>query len=688
MNNDMDALRLKEMKIMNNWRITKKSLVFSMTILLTLAILLSIGGPALANEDRVTPGVNVPAALSQGQGPTDPAELEAFLDELMAKDMEENHIAGAAVAIVKDGELFFAKGYGYADLENKIPVDPEETLFNIGSIGKTFTWAAVMQLAEQGKLDLDADVNTYLDFRIPDTYPQPITLKHLLTHTTGFDERWAGSVVTDESDIVPVRKWLISHMAKRVRPPGESVAYSNYNAMLAGYIIERVSGQPYGQYIQDHILAPLGMAHSSAQEPLPAALRPSVGYTYADGAFRVSPEYIAQPALMPSGGHQASVTDMARYMIAHLQDGRYSDATIPEVRILKEATAQQMHAIQYTPDPRLKGIAYGFFDFSYNGVRTIGHRGYYTPMNSLLLLLPDQRLGLFVVYNSAGGENVADPHDGFQKAFYDHYFPVPAVEPIQPAGDFTERAGKFSGSYRQTAFPSGSFLKVAGLMDAMKAEISDSGDGALLLTYNSYFFAGREWRFVEVEPLYFRQVDGPAAIIFREDDRGRIIRMYLDPVNFTAFDKLYWYETSGFNMVLVLVCVLIFLSVIPIVLIRLIRDRRLSGEHKPPARGAQVAQWIILAIGILNVLILAGTAWGAMAGVTSFLLDPPLAIQISMGLAVLSAVLTIGALVYTVMAWKNSYWRIAGRLYYTLVSVAAVAFVWFLNYWNLLGWRY
>ena len=116
--------------------------------------------------------------------------MEAFLDKLLGREMEKHHIAGAAVSVVKDGKLFFAKGYGYADLENGIPVDPEQTIFRIGSVAKLFTWTAVMQLVEQGKLDLDADINTYLDFRIPDTYPQPITLKHLLTHTSGFEDRY------------------------------------------------------------------------------------------------------------------------------------------------------------------------------------------------------------------------------------------------------------------------------------------------------------------------------------------------------------------------------------------------------------------------------------------------------------------------------------------------------------------
>ena len=238
----------------------KKSLAKSLMFLLTLMLALLTVGSAVAQENPST-GKNTSAALTQGQGPTGPAEMETFMDELLKKEMEENHVAGAAVAVVKDGKLFFAKGYGYADLENKIPVDPEQTIFRIGSLGKTFTATTVMQLVEQGKLDLDADINTYLDFRIPDTYPQPITLKHLMTHTSGFEDRLFGSVAPNTNDLVPAREWLISHMSARVRPPGDSAAYANYNAMLAGYIVARVSGQPYDQYIQEHIFSPLGMVH-------------------------------------------------------------------------------------------------------------------------------------------------------------------------------------------------------------------------------------------------------------------------------------------------------------------------------------------------------------------------------------------------------------------------------------------
>ena len=668
---------------MNHLLSIKKYMTISMPVMLALVIVLSTSGSAMGQEDKVTPARNGPTAPPQHQGPTDPAELEAFLDEELGKEMEKHHIAGAAVSVVKDGELFFAKGYGDADLERDIPVDPEQTVFHVGSVGKLFTWTAVMQLVEEGKLDLDEDINTYLDFRIPDTYPQPITLKHLMTHTSGFEERWLDSVVSDTSELVPAREWLVSNMPARVHPPGDYAGYSNYNAMLAGYIVAQVSGEPYDQYIQEHIFDPLGMVHSTAQSPIPADMRAhaSVGYIYEDGDFQAFPDYIGQPAGWPSGAHQASVTDMARFMIAHLQHGRYSDANTAGARILKEATARQMHSTAYTPDPRLLGAAYGFADMSDNGQRTLGHTGYFPPMSSLLLLLPEQNLGVYVVYNSEGGRELTTQHIGFQRAFFDHYYPAPAVKPIQPPADFAERAGRFEGLYRYASWPATTFQKVGGLVGVNTVEISDPGDGTLLLSIGGY-----EQRFVEEEPLYFRQVDGQFGMIFREDEGGRITQMYTDLMPQYTTVKLNWYETPGFNLPLLLVCVLVFLSMIPVAVIRFIRNRRLGGDRKPASRGARVAYWIIVGISVLNLLFVVGMVPG---------FDPPtelhgaqLIVKIVLGVGVLSAVLTVGALIYSVLAWKNSYWGIATRVHYTLVTVAALAFVWFLNYWNLLGWRF
>ena len=657
-------------------------------IMLTLALLLLVVVPVMAQENRVASGGKSPTLPGQAQGPTDPAELEAYLDKLMAKDMEEYHIPGAAVSVVKDGKLFFAKGYGYADLENKVPVHPEQTVFAIGSVGKLFTWTAVMQLAEQGKLDLDADVNTYLDFRIPDTYPQPITLKHLMTHTAGFEELWFEVGVWDVKDLMPAGKWLASHIPARVHPPGEVAAYSNYGSMLAGYIVARVSGQPYEQYIQEHIFDPLGMKHSTLLRPLPPDLRAhaALGYWYSDGAYQPVPEvaadYFGQSAMNPAGGHLNSATDMARFMITHLQGGSFGGDASSEIRILEETTARQMRGTLYTPDPRILGTAYGFFDFSDNGQRTIGHSGGTLGFASLLLLLPDQDLGVFVTYTNEDVGALTTQHFGFQRSFFDHYFPAPAVEPIQPPADFAARASRFAGSYKNTRSAYTSFEKLGNLMSP-PIEISDLGDGTLLLTIR-----GLGVRLVEVGPLYFRQMDGPFGVVFREDDRGRITYMFLDVSPQEDYEKLNWYETTNFNMALLLGCVLVFLSMIPVALVRAIRNRRSSGDWKPASRGVRIANWTIVGISVLNLLFVVGVMqmWVFNFGFPRFGLS--LFDRIVFGLGVLSALLTVGALIYTALAWKDRYWGVAFRIYYTLVTIAAVAFVWFLNQWNLLGWRY
>ena len=650
---------------------------FWIVLVLPAALLLAGSGAAAA------PAPIVPAlAPSQPQGPTDPAELEAFLDELMAKDMEDHHIAGAAVSVVRDGRLFFAKGYGHADIENGLPVDPERTVFRIGSVTKLFTWTSVMQLVEQGKLDLEADVNTYLDFRIPDIYPQPITLKHLLTHTAGFEDLYLDFVTLEPEDRLPPGAFLASHIPARVRPPGEHAAYSNYGAALAGYIVARASGQSYDQYIQEHILDPLGMEHTTAiatLHPDVAALE-SVGYVYQNGALQVFPKFYGPLDLAPMGFLGASATDMARFMIAHLQAGRYSDASIPEARILEASTAQQMHTTLYTPDPRLLGTAYGFFDFSDIGQPTIGHSGTAEPMHSLLLLLPDQDLGVFVTYNSLDVGALIDQHLGFQRAFFDHYYPAPAVDPQQPPANFAERAGRFVGSYRMTQSAYTTLEKFLGFFGAVNVSISDPGDGTLAMAT-----PWGEWRFVEVEPLYFRQVDAPFHIVFREDDRGSITHLATDYTPQFEFEKVKWYEMPGFNMALFLGCVLVFLSTVVFAVIRAIRNRRRIGERKPSSRGARLAERILLGICVLNLLFVIG----------SFLWNNPrpsfgvsLNFQVVLGLGVLSALLTVGALVCTVLAWKDRYWSSAFRVYYTLGTAAAIAFVWFLNNWNLLGWRF
>ncbi len=378
--------------------------------------------------------------VAESSGPTDPAELEAFLDSVIVPQLKGAHVAGVTLSVVREGKVFLTKGYGYADIAQSIPVHPETTLFQIGSTTKLFTWTAVMQLIERGKLDLDADVNTYLDFKIPATYPQPITLKHLMSHTAGFEDISLGMFPARLDQIQPLGQYLAGHIPARVRPPGLISAYSNYGANLAGYIVERVSGMPYEEYVEKNLFQSLGMEHTTVRQPLPAHLAAdmSLGYRYVNEFFQV--QGVQWVSAQPAGASSATASDMAHFMIAHLQDGRYGNA-----RILQEQTAQQMHRTLFRMDDRVNGFAYGFFERSTNGHRLIGHAGSTLIFNSDLILLPEQNLGLFVSYNTYGADTLVDQ---LILSFMNHYYPVGQEAPVLPA-DSAARAIAFTGSYRR-----------------------------------------------------------------------------------------------------------------------------------------------------------------------------------------------------------------------------------------------
>ncbi|KAF5413336.1 MAG: D-aminopeptidase [Candidatus Methanophagaceae archaeon] len=506
------------------------------SVFLAILVLLLAAPFTMAQGIPTKPNSDVPLVTNQ-QGPTDPWELEAFIDGVMAAQMEAYHIPGATISVVKDGELFFAKGYGYADRESRKPVIANETLFRVGSVSKLLTWTAVMQLAEQGKLDLNADINTYLtDFKIPDTYQEPITLAHLMTHTAGFEDH--GRIFARSADDVkPLGEYLADNMPARVRSPGEFTAYSNHGTALAGYIVEEVSGMPFDDYIEENIYKPLDMQHSTFLQPIPPELAPSmaVGYTYKNGAYKAE-EFEYLNGLMPAGSMSATSTDIANFMIAHLEDGRYGG-----VRILQEATAQEMHRWHFTHDPRINGMCYGFYEGHLNNQKIIEHGGDTIYFHSLLVLLPEENVGLFVSFNSIDTEP-ENPLGGARvellQAFLDRYYPIPDSSSLHPPADFQQRAGQLTGSYGITRTVYTTYEKLMGIM--MKFDVSATEDGLIFLS--------KQW--VEVEPMVFHEVGGQQTLVFREDSQGCITHMFVSGWPVMAFVKLAWYEASMFHYIL------------------------------------------------------------------------------------------------------------------------------------------
>ena len=427
-------------------------------------------------------------------------DVDAWLDGLLPYAMQSGQIAGGVVIIVKDGQVLTEKGYGYADLARKIPMDPETTVIRPGSISKLFTWTAVMQLVEQGTLDLDADLNRYLDFSIAPFQGKPMTLRNIMTHTSGFEESFKD--LDTETPPAPLASYVRSHLPRRIYLPGKVPAYSNYATALAGYIVERMSREPFDAYIERHILTPLGMNHSTFRQPLPENLRPwmSQGYTL-DSQPPRSYEFFGPT---PAGAMATTAADMARFMVAHLQDGEYAGG-----RILSAETAATMHASQPKIYPALNGMALGFYETRRNGHRIIAHNGGTQYFHSDLHLLLDDRVGLFISLNSAGSDEAATRiHNALFQGFTDRYFPArTSVNAVAVSSAIAVQHSQLMvGSWENSRRSASNFMTFIGFLDPMT--ITANADGTISLPVPTR----GPMSFREIGPFLWQDVAGADRI--------------------------------------------------------------------------------------------------------------------------------------------------------------------------------
>jgi len=473
----------------------------------------------------------------------DRAQLESFSDGVMYTSMQNHHVAGAVVSVVADGKLIFSKGYGYSDVEEKLLVDPERTLFRIASVTKLLTWTALMQLHEQNRLELDKDINDYLKgIEVPSTFDNPITILHLMNHTPGFEDHIVRLFSRDKTDMRPYLDLLNEELPERVRPPGELPAYSNHGTALAAIIVEQVSGQSWADYVETNILTPLGMRFTSVRQPLPASLSPymSQGYRWQVGRYKKeSFEYVP---LAPVGGGSSSANDMSRFMLMFLNGGEL-DGT----RILKPATAELMRQRIYQSDPRLSGALYGFYETNRNGQRIFGHGGDTIWFHSQFMLMPESRVGVFISTNTETGVMV---RDNFINAFIDRFFPYAG---IQKSSDFVATdLESIVGTYTSLRTSFTDFTKLGRLLSSVK--VANSHDDQLML-----LGFGEPQYFVEVDSGLFQRVDQDQTIAFRFDEHGNASHLLLDHAPGIALERVSTLYTPAVQFGLVGLCGLIFL---------------------------------------------------------------------------------------------------------------------------------
>lgn len=552
----------------------------------------------LASPEQAGETVPFPAPRDEsGVATLDRADLEAWLDGYMPYALQTGDIAGAVVVVVKDGQVLLQKGYGYADLEKRTPVDPEKHLFRPGSISKLFTWTAVMQLVEQGKLDLDADLNQYIDFEVPPRDGKPATLRQVMTHTVGFEEQIRGLISSNPDEIVPLGEALKRWVPERIHEPGTTPAYSNYATALAGYIIERVSGETFDDYIDRHIFAPLGMEHSSFRQPLPANLlaNMSKGYARASDGKPRDYEFIS---LAPAGSLAATGTDMAKFMIAHLQDGAYGDA-----RILREDTARQMHTTGQASVGPLNEMMLGFYETSLNGHRAISHGGDTSWFHSDLQLFLDDGIGLYVSMNSAGRDGAPLViRDNLSEGFADRYLPgPPAPETVVSEADATLHAQQIAGAYGSSRRPDSNFMSILGLLGSVKVFPNEDGTISVSMALDASG-APKKWR--EIEPYVWQDVASGDRLAADVVD-GEVTRFSMEPyAAIMVFQSLPWWKSPGLVLPLLVLSLLALLAtVLAWPLSALVRRHygvpyKLSGSD---ARAHRIAR--IAALAVLLVMI-------------------------------------------------------------------------------------
>jgi CubicO group peptidase (beta-lactamase class C family) len=640
--------------------------LLALALCMVASITAAAPGPVARSGQAVPPDQPTPPPRQ-----IEPRDLEAFFDGAFTTQLGAYHVPGVTVSLVRDGQVIFARGYGYADVDRRVPVSADETLFRAGSVSKLFVATAVMQLVEQGKLDLHADVNSYLDeFKIPATFSEPVTVANLMTHTGGFEDSYDGIFVADASDLRPLGPYLAETMPARVRPPGELAAYSNHGFALAAHVVERVSGMSFDQYADSRIFGPLGMTRSTFRQPLPSDLADGMatGYNYVDGAFRPGGfEYIQ---VAPAGSLSTTAADMAKFMIAHLEGGRSGEG-----QVLQPSMAQVMHSQHFTHDPRISGMAYGFYEMSLNGRRMIVHGGDTELFHTQMVLLPESRTGLFVSYSSPQG---VQARTALLETFLDRYYPGPTLPASQPASP--QELERYTGTYWPNRISYTGYLKLGALMNA--PTVSATPDGYLSMPNSR----GENKRWWEVSPGLFQETDGRQRVAFRTDAGGNATHLFMGNEAVVAFIRAPWYDTVPVQLGSLALCLLAFLSAVLIWPVSYLLHRWKGATGEPHRRLPHAAHWLAGGVALMNLAFAAGLVL-LLSDFRRIVHGVSPALTALLAMALLAALLSAGVVALALLAWRDRYWGVAGRLHYTLVALAAAGFVLWLNHWNLLGFR-
>jgi CubicO group peptidase (beta-lactamase class C family) len=595
--------------------------------------------------------------MAQSAGAIDGPSLTSFVDGYMQHAMASGQTVGATVAVVRDGRLLMAKGYGDADLARGLTVSGATTQFRIGSISKVLVWIAVMQQVEAGRLDLEVDVNRYLpDFQLPTDFTAPITLRHLMTHTAGFEDNYVRLFVTGPRQVGNLRDTLQATMPRRVRLPGSLAAYSNYGAALAAHLVSVVSGMSWDDYVETQILRPLGMRDSTTRQPVPPHMEASRAKGYIATAAGSEEQGFTYIPLAPAGAASATAADMAKLM-AELLNPAGS-------RVLSAASKARLLNNAYVLNPLGNNLSLGLYEMTLGGARALGHEGNTLLFHSRMVLWPAQKMGLFVSANSM--ESLMVPQELY--AALSAYLGLSA----KPAAlSEVTQAQAHTGFYVTARRNVSNFTKFLGVFDSAHVAFDRNS-----LTLQVSDMTGTR-RYRQLDEEVFHQVDGNGRIYFRPSPDGKQTLYFADRPAM-GYTQATWPETLPFNLLLGLVWLVLAAGVLLVWPVSSLTHRR-----QPSAPGQRwltilcAAACLAVVVFFTQVAAVADNAYQMMLQGLAQL--PPL-----LWWPLAFAVLVFLQLLYGVRVWVEGFWWTSRRIHFTVLLLVQCALVWWFWYWNLL----
>jgi CubicO group peptidase (beta-lactamase class C family) len=588
-------------------------------------------------------GLTLTALVSPSHA--DVPEDVRWLDDFFADQLARHEIPGAAVAWVEQGETRVVRGYGLADVAAQRKVDGQ-TLFRIGSVTKLFVWTALWQLAERGKLHFEDDIEKHTcGLVIPKEYRDPITVQHLMDHTAGWESRRRGTYARGAAELLPLASLVETEMLPRVRAPGRVESYSNFGTCVAARVVECASGTSFERYLAEHTFSPLGLLETTLQQPLAPDSLFARGYVARDGAFAEQPFELIRMA--PAGAMSASARDMAKFMAALL--GSAPGWLTPE-------TLETMRRGSHVPGPYLGGLAHGFFVANRNGLRVLWHGGDTILFHSLLMLVPERRLGVFVTYNAPGG---AAAYRELMNAVLDRLGPKPA-----PSMSNWKPPPAVAGAYRSSRVATATYEKLEALSGDLDVRFSGPGITA----------AGRTW--TPIAPWTFQEENGHDRIVFEVNDQGRVERVRMASRPMQTFERVSMLQAASTHRTAAWVGALSLLTPVAWA------SRRLR-------RTANASRWplpLTVVSSVLGVALIGLALRVADEGTDAWLHGVPTKVWYAKACFAVLAMVTPACAVGSWLAWRGQWWTRTLRLHHSVVVVACALAVAWAAHWGLGLW--